>query len=97
MRPTRARTGDQTVLVHRRLKVVIESENKDNNLFRLHMLPIRPNTVFHFLAQQFRPKLRKSVVESSVSRTARCWHVAAVAPRFSLGAESRDTGKALVT
>jgi hypothetical protein len=72
-RPGRARTGDQTALVHRRLKVVKESENNENNLFRLHLLPTSPKAVFHFPAQRLQPRLRKSAVGSSVPGQEECY------------------------
>jgi hypothetical protein len=70
--PGPARTDDPTALVHRRLKVVKERETKENNLFRLHLLPTAPETVIHFPAQLLQPKLRRSAVASSVPGQEEC-------------------------
>jgi hypothetical protein len=72
MRPGQPRTGDQTAPVHRRLKVVKQSENNDNNLFRLHLLPTSPDTAIHFPAQRLQPRLRRSAVGSSVTGQEEC-------------------------
>jgi predicted acylesterase/phospholipase RssA len=71
--PGWVRTADQTALVYRRLKVVKGRENKENNLFRLHLLPTNPEAAFHFPAQQLQPRLRRTAVASFVPDQESCY------------------------
>jgi hypothetical protein len=53
------------VVIRRRMKVLKLRENKENNLFRLHLLPTSPQTAVRFPTQQLRPRLRMCEAEGS--------------------------------
>jgi predicted acylesterase/phospholipase RssA len=64
-------------VVHRRLKVLKDRENKNNHLFRLHLLPTSPQTAVRFPTQQLRPRLRMCEVTNSDSGQDECrWEAA---------------------
>jgi predicted acylesterase/phospholipase RssA len=72
--PGAAANGERgsVVVIHRRMKVLKLRTNKENNLFRLHLLPTSPQTAVRFPAQQLRPRLRMCEVESSVPGREEC-------------------------
>jgi predicted acylesterase/phospholipase RssA len=56
---------DSAVVIRRRLTVLKLRENKEDNLFRLHLLPTSPQTAVRFPPQLLRPTLRMCELESS--------------------------------
>jgi predicted acylesterase/phospholipase RssA len=76
-RPGAADERSSVVVIRRRLKVLKLRENKNNNLFRLQLLPTSPHTAVRFPTQQLRPRLRMCEVASSGSGQEECrWEAA---------------------
>jgi predicted acylesterase/phospholipase RssA len=65
--PGAAADGEQAsnVVIHRRMKVLKLRTNKENNNFRLHLLPTSPKTAVRFPPQQLRAQLRMCQIPSS--------------------------------
>ena len=66
--PTASGQSDSGSLVYgyRRLKVLKQPENTENNLFRMCLLPTSPQAQVRFPPQQLKPRLRMSRVEGDV-------------------------------
>jgi predicted acylesterase/phospholipase RssA len=77
-KPSQSEGSDPRSLayVHRRLKVVKQRENVDNNLFRVRLLPTSPKTAVRFPSQQLQPRLRMCDLGTSDAGQEECrWEV----------------------